>query len=83
MSDYTPPDTHSIVFNFTGEPYNPPDSFNVIFNFGVDDNQVNYITVSGDNQSAFGTPTAQPAITTIYPSGFDSFFLREIHQGIS
>lgn len=73
MSDYTPPDTHNIVFNFTGEPYNPPDSFNVIFDFGANSSQTNYITVSGAAHTSFGVSNVKPAITSIYPTGFDAF----------
>lgn len=72
-NDYTPPDVHNIVFNFTGEAYTPPDTHNVVFNFGGSGSQTSYITVPGSNQSAIGTPISKPAITTIFVNGFDAF----------
>ena len=72
-NNYTPPDVHNIVFNFTGEAYTPPDTHNVVFNFGGSGSQTSYITVPGSNQSAIGTPISKPAITTIFVNGFDAF----------
>jgi hypothetical protein len=72
-NNYTPPDVHNIVFNFTGEAYTPPDTHNVVFNFGGSSSQTSYITVPGSNQSAIGTPISKPAITTIFVNGFDAF----------
>ncbi|WP_336938045.1 hypothetical protein [Acinetobacter modestus] len=72
-NDYTPPDVHNIVFNFTGEAYTPPDTHNVVFNFGGSSSQTSYITVPGSNQSTIGTPISKPAITTIFINGFDAF----------
>ena len=72
-NDYTPPDVHNIVFNFTGEAYTPPDTHNVVFNFGGSGSQTSYITVPGSNQSTIGTPISKPAITTIFINGFDAF----------
>lgn len=72
-NNYTPPDVHNIVFNFTGEAYTPPDTHNVVFNFGGSGSQTSYITVPGSNQSTIGTPISKPAITTIFVNGFDAF----------
>lgn len=73
MTQYTPPDSHNVVFNFEGDTYTPPDSHNVVFNFGGSGSQTSYITVSGSTHTSFGVSNVKPAITSLYPAGFDTF----------
>ena len=73
MSDYTPPDSHNVVFNFTDGTYSPPDSHNVVFNFGGNTSTSQYVAVLGIDSLQIGTVVVVPAIAGIFPVGIYSF----------
>ena len=73
MSNYTPPDSHNVVFNFTDGTYSPPDSHNVVFNFGDTTNTSQYVSVLGIDSLQTGHVVIVPAIAGIFPVGIYSF----------
>ncbi|QOW45542.1 MULTISPECIES: hypothetical protein [Acinetobacter] len=69
MTNYVPPDSHDIVFNFEGGDYTPPKSNEIIFDFRESGDEGQYTFPEGEDFSTFGQAVIKSSVVTVRTQG--------------